>query len=80
MCRMAKSKKVSRKLRHRRDVAQKRRARAFYRMRGQDRQAVDAARPKDSTWADYAAIAVAAVGLVALAHAGYRMIKTIINM
>ena len=73
---MAKSKKVSRKLRHKRDVAQKRRARAFYRMREQDRQTVDAAQPKDSTWVEHAAIAVAAVGLFALAHTVYYIINT----
>lgn len=78
---MAKSKKVSRKLRHKRDVAQKRRARAFYRMREQDRQAIDTARSEDSTWADYVAIVAAVVVLVVLvAHAGYRLVKTIINM
>jgi len=76
---MAKSKKVSRKLRHKRDVAQKRRARAFYRMREQDREIIDEAMSKGSVWPVYALTAGLA-GRVALGWGVLRVVKTIINM
>lgn len=76
---MAKSKKLTRKLRHKRDVAEKRRARAFYRMREQDRETIDEAVSKGSVWPVYALIAGLA-GLLALGWGVRRVVETIINM
>lgn len=76
---MAKSKKLTRKLKHKRDVAEKRRARAFYRMREQDRESIDEAMSTGSVRPVYALTAGLA-GLVALGWGVLHVVKTIINM
>lgn len=74
---MAKSKKVSRKLRHKRDVAQKRRARAFYRMR--ERESIDEAMTSARA-SGFTGIVVVLVALTGIVTAVYHTVKTIINM
>ena len=76
---MAKSKKLTRKLRHKRDVAEKRRARAFYRMREQNRQD-DADLLQESSTGVVVSTVTALVTIAGITAAVYHAIKTIINV
>lgn len=77
---MAKSKKLTRKRKHKRDVAEKRRARVFYRTRQQDRQDYVVSLPDVPTWVDYATWVIALAGLAVAVVATCGLTRAIINM
>lgn len=77
---MAKN-KLAKKRKHKRDVAEKRRARAFYRMREQDRESIDEAMSEASAqWPGVSGIIVVLVALAGIVIAVYHTVRTIINM
>jgi hypothetical protein len=75
---MAKN-KLAKKRKHKRDVAEKRRARAFYRMREQDRQDAGGFTPRASTWEDYVARIVVLTALAGIVTTVYHTVKAIIK-
>jgi hypothetical protein len=73
--------KLAKKRKHKRDVAEKRRARAFYRMREQDRESIDEAMSEAvGTAPGFMGIVVVLVALAGIVIAVYHTVRTIINM